>query len=332
MTRIKQTVNRLIRRLSIRKKYKDALFRRCFEDKRDLLDLYNALNGTSYKDTDELKITTLEDCIYLAYKNDLSFILSATLNLYEHQSTYNPNMPVRGLIYFARIYEAYIKENKLSIYGKTLVKLPEPRYIVFYNGADDEPDRQELRLSDAFRKENDESRETVKKPALECVAVVLNIHYGHNNELLDKCKRLHDYAYFVSEVNRNAAKGYSYEKAIGLAMEYCEKNDILADILGKHRSEVLNLLLNEFDVKNYENWIRNESWEEGIQKGRGEGILLGKAYGIIELLEDFGEVPDSLKSIIMEEKNPEVLKRWHKAAAKAQSIKDFEETAGLIYR
>ena len=332
MAKIRGTVNRFIRRLSIRRKYKDALFRRCFEDKRDLLELYNALNGTSYKDAGELKITTLEDCIYLTYKNDLSFIISATLNLYEHQSTYNPNMPVRGLIYFAKIYEAYIKENKLSIYGRTLVKLPEPRYVVFYNGEDDEPDEQELRLSDAFRKGKDEAGEEEKKPALECVAVMLNIHYGHNKELLDKCKRLHDYAYFVSEVNRNAAKGYSYEKAIGLAMEYCEKNDILADILGKHRSEVLNLLLNEFDVKSYENWIRNESREEGRREGRGEGILLGKAYGIIELLEDVGEVPDSLKGIIMEEKNPEVLKRWHKAAAKAQSIEEFEETAGLIYR
>lgn len=323
MTKIRLTVNRFIKRLSIRKKYKDALFRRCFEDKRDLLDLYNALNDTDYKDTDGLKITTLDDCIYLTYKNDLSFIISATLNLYEHQSTYNPNMPVRGLIYFARIYEAYIKENKLSIYGKTLVKLPEPRYVIFYNGKDDEPDWQELRLSDAFRKEKGEDHEMAKEPALECVAVMLNINYGHNKELLAKCKRLHDYAYFVSEVNHNTAKGYSYRKAIGLAMEHCEENDILADILGKHRSEVLNLLLNEFDVKSYENWIRNES--------REEGILLGKAYDIIELLEDVGEVPEALKNLIMEQNDLEVLRRWHKAAAKARSIEDFEKAVELVY-
>ncbi|MDE6220214.1 MAG: hypothetical protein K2G51_07310 [Lachnospiraceae bacterium] len=152
MAKIRQTANRFIRRLNIRKKYKDALFRRCFADKKDLLELYNALNGTTYDNTDELQITTLDDCIYLSYKNDLSFILSATLNLYEHQSTYNPNMPVRGLIYFARIYEGYIRENKLSIYGKTLVKLPEPRYAIFYNGREQEPDRQELRLSNAFSK------------------------------------------------------------------------------------------------------------------------------------------------------------------------------------
>ena len=152
---------------------------------------------------------------------------------------------------------------------------------------------------------------------------MLNINYGHNKELLDKCKRLHDYAYFVSEVNTNTAKGYPYEKAIGLAMEQCVKNDILADILGKHRNEVLNLLLNEFDVKTYENWIRKES--------REEGILLGKAYDIIELLEDVGEVSDSLKNLIMEQNNLEVLRVWHKAAAKAQSIEDFENAAGLLH-
>lgn len=253
------------------------------------------------------------------------------LNLYEHQSTYNPNMPVRGLIYFARIYEAYIKENKLSIYGKTLVRLPEPRYVIFYNGRDDEPDWQELRLSDAFKKENKVDGGTAKKPALECIAVMLNINYGHNKELLDKCKRLHDYAYFVSEVNKNTAEGHPYEEAVSLAMEQCEKNDILADILGKHRSEVLNLLLNEFDVKSYENWIRNESREEGRAEGRGEGILLGKAYSIIELLEDIGEVPDSLKNLIMEQNNLEVLRMWNKAAAKAQSIEDFENAVGLLH-
>lgn len=316
MTKIRRTINRYLRRLHIRKQYKDALFRKCFDSKKDLLDLYNALNNTAYDNAEDLKVTTLEDCIYLTYKNDLSFIISATLNLYEHQSTYNPNMPIRGFIYFARLYEAYIKEQKLSIYGKTLVRLPEPRYIVFYNGRDDEPDRQELRLSDAFGKEKGSS-----SCALECIAVMLNINYGHNKELQNNCKRLHDYACFVNEVNKNLDTGYASEKAIELAMEYCEKNDILADILSKQRGEVFNLLLNEFDVKSYEQWIRKES--------REEGILLGKAYGIIELLEEVGEVSDSLRNLILEQNDADMLRKWHKAAAKAQSIEEFEEAAGL---
>ncbi len=315
MTRIRKTVNRFFRRISIRKKYKDALFRRCFDNKKDLLELYNALNGTVYDDTDKLQITTLDDCIYLTYKNDLSFIISATLNLYEHQSTYNPNMPIRGLIYFARIYEAYIKEHQLSVYGKTLVKLPEPRYIIFYNGKDDEPDMQELRLSDAFEKTENTSANTV---ALECVAVMLNINYGHNMELMQKCRRLHDYAYFVNEVNQNLDKGYSYEKSINSAMEHCVKNNILKDILNKQRSGVFNLLLNEFDVKSYERWIRAESKAEG------------KSEDIIELLEDVGEVSDSLRSHIMGQTDLATLNRWLKLAARAQSIEAFERAAGLV--
>lgn len=306
MTKIRQTMNRFLRRLKIRRKYKDALFRRCFDNKRDLLELYNALNDTTYDDTAELTITTLDDCIYLTYKNDLSFIISATLNLYEHQSTYNPNMPIRGLIYFARIYEAYIKEHQMNVYGKTLLKLPVPRYIIFYNGKDEEPDMQELRLSDAF-----ECNENVpqKTPALECIATMLNINYGHNLELLNKCRRLHDYAYFVNEVNQNLNAGYSYEKSLFLAMEHCEKNDILKDILGKQRSEVFNLLLNEFDVKIYERGIRAES----------------KAEDIIELLEDVGVVPDSLRYLIMSQTDFAVLSRWHKLAARTPSIEAFEK-------
>ncbi len=310
MAKIRQTMNRFIRRLKIRRKYKDALFRRCFDNKQDLLELYNALNGTSYDNNADLRITTLDDCIYLTYKNDLSFIISVTLNLYEHQSTYNPNMPIRGLIYFARIYEAYIKEHQMNLYGKALLRLPAPRYVIFYNGNDEEPDLQELRLSDAFKKEANAPEKT---PALECVAVMLNIHYGHNVELLNKCKRLHDYAYFINEVNQNLNAGYAYEESIHLAMEHCEKNDILKDILGKQRSEVLNLLLNEFDVKIYERGLKAE----------------GKAESIIELLEDVGDIPASLRYTIMSQTDLGVLSRWHKLAAKTPSIEAFEKAIDI---
>lgn len=307
-------MNRFFRRIKIRRKYKDALFRRCFNNRQDLLALYNALNGTAYDDAAELTITTLDDCIYLTYKNDLSFIISATLNLYEHQSTYNPNMPIRGLIYFARIYEAYIKEHQMNVYGRTLLKLPLPKYVIFYNGKDEEPDVQELRLSDAFEYNTNTPQKT---PSLECIAVMLNINYGHNMELMNKCKRLHDYAYFVNEVNQNLNGGHSHEESIKLAMEYCEKNDILRDILGKQRSEVFSLLLNEFDVRIYERGLR------------AEGRAVGKAEYIIELLEDVGEVSDSLRDLIMSQTDFAVLSKWHKLAARTQSIEDFEKAIGL---
>ncbi len=109
MAEKKRRIYSLLRRIYPNKKYKDRLFQRVFEDKKDLLELYNAMNRTSYQNPDDLEITTLEDVIYLSMKNDLSIIIASSLNLYEHQSTFNPNMPIRGLLYFARLYEAYIE-------------------------------------------------------------------------------------------------------------------------------------------------------------------------------------------------------------------------------
>lgn len=137
MKRKKWNIQNLLSGIYPNRKYKDRLFQRVFQNKEDLLELYNAINNTAYTNPEELKITTLEDAIYLSMKNDLSFVISATLNLYEQQSTFNANMPIRGLMYFSRLYEAYIKENSLDIYGKALVKLPAPQYIIFYNGRED---------------------------------------------------------------------------------------------------------------------------------------------------------------------------------------------------
>ena len=120
----------------VQKKYRDALFRRIFNEKPVLLELYNALNQTDYDDADELIFYTIDDVIYLGYKNDVSFIVRGTLNLYEHQSTLNPNMPIRGLIYFGKQYESYIKQNNLNIYGKKLLSLPFPQFVIFYNGVE----------------------------------------------------------------------------------------------------------------------------------------------------------------------------------------------------
>lgn len=147
--------------------FKDRLFRKVFTNRKDLLDLYNAVNGT-------------------------------TMNLYEHQSSYNPNMPIRGFLCFARLYQNYMEGRKLNLYGSSLQKLPLPRYLVFYNGAWEEPDKTELRLTDAFG-----GMAEGKEPCLECVATMLNINYGHNKEIMEKCKRLEEYAVFVAVIRRH---------------------------------------------------------------------------------------------------------------------------------
>ena len=244
------------RKLRVNRKYKDRLFRFLFQNKKDLLELYNAVRGSHYTNQDELEIITLEDVIFMKMKNDLSFMIANRLNLYEHQSTYSPNMPVRGLLYFARQYEGMIAEQKDNVYGSRLIKLPTPEYVIFYNGTKAQEDRITLYLSDSFEDGRGSG-------CLECEAVMLNINRGHNKELLDKCRRLWEYSEFIAEVNDNLAKEYSLKKAISIAMDSCIEKGILEDILIKDRAEVLHMLLTEYDEKKH----MRDTYKEGYDKG-----------------------------------------------------------------
>ncbi len=182
----------MIKNIYTNTKYKDALFRFIFNNPYDLLSLYNAVNNTNYSNIDSLEITTLEDIVYLSYKNDVSFLFGHQMNLYEHQSSYNPNMPVRGLIYFAELYSGYIQKNKLDVYSTKQINLPVPRYIIFYNGTKNEPEKKELRLSECFKysaQQSDELEQKEMKPCLELTATMLNINIGNNEELMKKCDR-----------------------------------------------------------------------------------------------------------------------------------------------
>ncbi|MBO5209442.1 MAG: hypothetical protein J6B68_08870, partial [Lachnospiraceae bacterium] len=158
----------------VHKQFKDRLFRFLFEeDKEALLQIYNALNGTDYQDASQLQVVTIENAVYIVMKNDLAFVLAGTMNLYEHQSTYNPNMPVRFLIYLASEYQKVVQEAEESLYGGRQIMLPTPQCVVFYNGEKDMPEEQILRLSDAFENKKQEADVEVK-------VRMLNINYGHN--------------------------------------------------------------------------------------------------------------------------------------------------------
>ena len=280
MKREKLNIAKIFKRFAVNRAHKDRLFQRVFADKRDLLDLYNAVNHTDYADPDELEITTLEDVIYMSMKNDMSFIISSTLNLYEHQSTFNPNMPVRGLMYFARLYEGYIKQHGFDIYGRQLIRLPRPQFIIFYNGRSEYPDKTVLKLSDAF------IPESADEAVLECRATMLNINYGHNSALLNSCRRLHDYSYFIAKVNEYSDSGCAIKDAIDKAVDYCIKNDVLADILIKCKSEVTNMLLTEFDEKLYKKTVYNEGYEDGMNEGHKRGVSEGFERGISKGFEN----------------------------------------------
>ena len=276
---------KFVRRLKFHnRKYKDRLFQRVFQDKRDLLDLYNAINGTNHQDPEELEITTLEDVIFMSMKNDKSFIISSTMNLYEHQSTVNPNMPIRGLLYFAQLYDEYIKLHDLNMYGHKLIKLPMPQYIVFYNGTEQIPDDHTLVLSDAF--ESDPTANEME-PALECKARVMNVNSGHNAELMNKCKRLMHYSVFIARIRQNTNNGMSVEQAIDEAITYCIDHDILKDVLLKNRSEVRHMLLTEFDEKKFAKSMWEEGRESGYTEGHESGYTEGHESGYTEG-HDFG--------------------------------------------
>ena len=262
----------------VQKKYRDALFRKIFHQKDVLLELYNALSGNHYTDVSELIINTIDDVIYLGYKNDISFIVRGTLNLYEHQGTLNPNMPLRGLIYFGKQYEGYIKQHSLNIYGKRQVMIPFPQYVIFYNGVDPFPsgeDYMELHLSDAFIQSDHEHG----KPCLECTARVYNINYGHNKELMKRCRTLEEYSIFISRISDYIKEDVPLTDAIDTAVQDCIRDHILRDFLLKHRAEVVGMLLEEFDMEEYIRMERRDSYADGLEDGLSKGEAIGLSKG-----------------------------------------------------
>ena len=249
---------------------KDILFRLVFgNDRQALLQLYNALHGTAYTDPHELQIVTLDNAIYISRKNDLAFLLAGSINMYEHQSTLNPNMPVRFLIYLAQEYQLLVESTDKSLYGSEMIPLPTPQCVVFYNGTADTPDEYELRLSSAFSSQDVE-------PAVEVVVKVININYGHNEHLMQGCGLLSQYAQFVVVTREYANKYDNRKEVMNVAIEYCIGHGILEDILRKHRSQVLGSLLEEFDEKKYARTLR----EEGYEAGRNDGFTEGKQFGL----------------------------------------------------
>ena len=168
--------------------YKDTVFRMLFSDRKNLLSLYNAVSGSHYDDPEKLEIITLENAIYMGMKNDLAFIIDTELFLYEHQSTYNPNMPLRDLFYISSEYQKLV--DKKSLYSSVLQKIPAPQFIVFYNGTEKKKDSWVNHLSEAFENLSG-------NPKLELEVLTININEGHNSELMEQCQTLREYAQYT---------------------------------------------------------------------------------------------------------------------------------------
>ena len=267
------------------KKYKDTIFRMLFENKENLLSLYNAMNHKNYTDADALQVVTLENSIYMGMKNDLAFILDMNLYLYEHQSTYNPNMPLRDLFYISNEYQKLVVQK--SLYSSVLQKIPAPKFVVFYNGMKEIEDISEFRLSSAYECQTDD-------PDLELRVTVLNVNEGHNQELMEHCQTLKEYAQYVAKVRKYTSLGeLSLEEAVECAVEECIKEGILAEFLIQNRAEVISMSIFEYNKDEEEKKLRKAEFEAGreagIEEGRIAGIEEGRMSGIeegrIELLK-----------------------------------------------
>ena len=252
----------------VNRNYKDTVFRMLFSDRKNLLSLYNAMNQKHYTDPEDLEIVTLENAIYMGMKNDLAFIIDTNLYLYEHQSTYNPNMPLRDLFYISNEYQKLM--DKKSLYSSSLQKIPAPNFIELYNGTDTLSDFSEHRLSSAFENLSGE-------PKLELIVTVLNINEGHNALLMEHCQTLKEYSQYVAKVRKYAA-GMPLDQAVEYAVNECIKENILADFLRKNRAEVISMSIFEYDKEEEEKKLRKAEYEAGIQKG-----VLNTARHLLEL-------------------------------------------------
>ena len=243
--------------ININRNNKDRLFCYIFgrEEHKDwTLSLYNAVNHTHYDDPGQLIIYTIENVVYMSMKDDVAFLIQDSLNLYEQQSTFNPNMPVRMLDYLTSLYNKFFKTNGLNRYSSRLIKLPVPRLVVFYNGTDDKEDEIILRLSDAFpdKAEVADAEVTVR---------MLNVNYGHNKKLLEACMPLHDYSLFIAKT-REFQANYSLEVAIDLAIEALPAGSKIREFLEAHRSEVKRMYLTEYDEAEHLKLIELEKKRE----------------------------------------------------------------------
>lgn len=267
--------------LPVNRIYKDRLYKMIFNDKSELLKLYNAINGTHYDDPAMLTITTLDNAIYITMENDLSFIIDMRLALYEQQSTVNPNLPLRFLMYITDIYSAYTKD--MNIYGSKKVQIPLPSFVIFYNGVKSQPDRTEFLLSELFHP-------TTDQPALELKAVMLNINKGHNQELMNACHTLRDYSEYVARIRTYSAE-MPLTDAVEKAITECIHENILRDFLLKNRAEAKAMSIYEYDEEKTLRMFREEGYEDGERNG--------KIQATIEMCLEFNLSSDAIVQKLM---------------------------------
>ena len=275
--------------------YKDTLFRMIFGRENNhsakwRLDLYNALSGKNHTNPEDLQLTTIENVIYITMKNDISFLVDSQMTLLEHQSTFNPNMPLRGFFYFSQLYQMHLAREEKDLFG-SLVKIPAPRYIVFYNGDKKLPETSKLRLSDAF----DHCTETGD---FEWTATVININPEYNKGLQKNCKALYDYISYVDRVKSNQKNNMNIKDAVDEAVNWAIKENLLDGFFKEHKAEVTAVCLTEFDKDLYDKNRRKEAYEEGFENGEKSGAHTKAVEAAKKLLEDGRYTPQEISELL----------------------------------
>lgn len=255
-------------------KFKDNVFCMLYRDKRNLLDLYNALNNSHHTNVDELEVTTLNGGSYMKYKNDASFLLTMNLYMFEQQSSKNPNMPLRFLHYLSDVYRNMYSNDML--HRRSMIKLPVPHFVTFYNGLEKWIETDEvIKLSDMFELLAD-------KPEIEIEVRVININ--GDADILKKCKTLHDYMTFVNKVrHKTDIDKLDIRTAVIKAIDECIAEGILVDFFEEHREEVVEVSIYDYD----EEKTRKTLFEEAKEMCRDEVEAEVRAEVMAEARKEF---------------------------------------------
>ncbi|MGP1440404.1 MAG: Rpn family recombination-promoting nuclease/putative transposase [Treponema sp.] len=252
------------------RQYQDSVFVHLFTHYlKKLLAVCKALDP-SIK-SEEIELITLENTLYTGLKNDISCkVENKLIFLIEHQSTVNENMPLRCLQYIGRVFEKILEMRER--YARLLIKIPTPEFYVFYTGDENLPAIHELALSKAFIQETE-------KPQLELIVKVINLNSKENNEFLDNCPILKEYAEFVRIVKEMRVKygKAGYDKAI----RYCIKHNILKDYIVENAKGIEGMLIAEYDYDLDIQVQREECYNAGILAGIQRGEARGEARGFL---------------------------------------------------
>lgn len=281
------------------REFRSDVFCMLMEYPEKALDVYNALNGTAFTDPSLVKIVTMKKGISLSVRNDAAFVINTDLQMYEHQSTYCPNMPVRSLIYFTNTIMPMLKDE--DIYGKSLIKLPNPHFIVFYNGEEKRPEKEILKLSDAFMHKDDISE-------IELIVTVYNIN-GNSSGILDKSKVLREYMQFVDKVrarkrNVDALSEDEYSDIVELAVDECITEGIMADFLTERKWEVIKAMTLDYTFERREEIMKKKTLQEGIDIGKKQTLLdiidkkLQKGMDIATIAREVEESEDYINELL----------------------------------